>query len=64
MQSIIINGVCLSVCDKVADEIIELRLTLMQAREALVANIVGTSGRTPKTHDSIARINKALGDAK
>lgn len=33
---------------------------LREAKEALVMNIVGTSGRTPAAHNAIATINKVL----
>lgn len=37
---------------------------LKLAEEALVDNIVGRSGRTPKTHEAIASIREALAEQK
>ena len=42
------------------DRIEELESVLRQAKDALVMNIVGTSGRTPASHDAIAKINEVL----
>ena len=38
----------------------ELEAVLVEAREALVMNIVGTGGRTPAAHEAIAKIDEVL----
>ena len=38
----------------------ELEAVLVEARETLAMNIVGKGGRTPATHEAIAKINEVL----
>ncbi len=46
--------------DTLRQRVAELEAVLVEAREALAMNIVGKGGRTPATHEAIAKIDEVL----